>query len=458
MAELDVLSRGDATGGEWLNALRAFSDKYGGASSFDWDRQVKHVAVANVWSQLQKQTTTSGEDPLLSLTVVKILMRGRDSIDVFLSVEAFELFIRVAEQATDEAAACEAIKCAINSVYKRPSFVADLLATQTTYDTLFHLTSLARPFAWHTLVWKCLLATFEHPAAIERVEHTLHGYACILPVVLTPHHEIYYLFNIGILYILSLQYWRSLRQRPPYFDGELRSGMYVDIGFLRAMSALVTPRRRSCRPRHRAAQGAVRICLCLAECHVPATGHRIDSRPRHGFAEQCVGPAQLAVAPRAQIARCKCPLAGAAPGAGRSLHMLRRRRPYDCAVGIMKVRVEHTQDPGVVVPVVIGLHQLAKNSVKGLSLLQQAIFQINNHTSAEIAQTTPLSELPMSPPPLVKGCLQQTLCTFMTSTNTDLKRCVSEFLFTLCRHNALEFTQRTGLGNAVALLRLKGIM
>ncbi|RLO01295.1 hypothetical protein DYB28_009813 [Aphanomyces astaci] len=79
--------------------------------------------------------------PLLSLTVVKILMRDRDSIDVFLSVEAFELFVRVAEQATDEAAACEAIKCAINSVYKRPSFVADLLATQTTYDTLFHLTS-----------------------------------------------------------------------------------------------------------------------------------------------------------------------------------------------------------------------------------------------------------------------------------------------------------------------------
>ncbi|ETV72719.1 hypothetical protein, variant 2 [Aphanomyces astaci] len=391
MAELDVLSRGDATGGEWLNALRAFSDKYGGASSFDWDRQVKHVAVANVWSQLQKQTTTSGEDPLLSLTVVKILMRGRDSIDVFLSVEAFELFIRVAEQATDEAAACEAIKCAINSVYKRPSFVADLLATQTTYDTLFHLTSLARPFAWHTLVWKCLLATFEHPAAIERVEHTLHGYACILPTlafcVQCPHSLPHDGDRVAlatellkVLYVFASA-WQNAMCLPPAIES------IADPAMALLSNVLALPNSQS-----------------LLELKLHAAN------------------VLLLVQHPALVDRFIC-----YDGVGHTIALLE--------YVIMKVRVEHTQDPGVVVPVVIGLHQLAKNSVKGLSLLQQAIFQINNHTSAEIAQTTPLSELPMSPPPLVKGCLQQTLCTFMTSTNTDLKRCVSEFLFTLCRHN-----------------------
>ncbi|ETW03849.1 hypothetical protein, variant 1 [Aphanomyces invadans] len=439
MAELATLARGDPAGAAWHSSLQAFCGKYGGtrvqqlaphenvpqgASSFDWDRSAKRAAVTNVWSQLQKQAEDSS-DTLLSLTVVKIFMRDRMHIDVLLSLEALELFVRLAEHAADEPAALEAIKCAINSVIARPAFVAAVLATPT-YDHIFHLTTLARPFEFHTLVWKLLLATFEHPAAIERVERTLHGYACVLPTLAYCMQPTELFLKdvdrialatelLKVLYVFAST-WQNATHLPPDIDSTADSAMAL------LSSTLALPNTQS------VLDFKLQAANVLLIVQYPAL---VDRFVAHDGVKHAVAFVEYA---------------------------------------IMKVRVEKTQEPSIVTPLVIGLHQLAKNNAHGFETLKRAIFAgraPGDSTSLAVANAPPLthakpnlplSQLPMSPPSLVKGSLHESMCAFMTSTNTDLKRCVSEFLFTLCHNNALEFTHCTGLGNAVALLRLKGIM
>ena len=46
----------------------------------------------------------------------------------------------------------------------------------------------------------------------------------------------------------------------------------------------------------------------------------------------------------------------------------------------------------------------------------------------------------------------------MTSLNTVVKRYAAELLFELCDHSTNEFVARTGFGNAVALMQIRGLM
>ncbi|CAK4121260.1 unnamed protein product [Aphanomyces euteiches] len=123
---------------------------------------------------------------------------------------------------------------------------------------------------------------------------------------------------------------------------------------------------------------------------------------------------------------------------------------------IMKIRVEKSKSTQVLTPAVIAMHHVVKANRDGFRKVKLAIF--HDDDDEVIAPKDPLNKLPMNPPPLTKGSLHESFCSFMTSTDTELKRCVSEFLYTLCRSNATEFTMRTGMGNAVALLRLKGFV
>ena len=57
-----------------------------------------------------------------------------------------------------------------------------------------------------------------------------------------------------------------------------------------------------------------------------------------------------------------------------------------------------------------------------------------------------------------KGTFRAMLLRQMCSLDYTVKRYAAELMFTLCKSNAEEFTRRTGFGNAIALLRLKGII
>lgn len=56
------------------------------------------------------------------------------------------------------------------------------------------------------------------------------------------------------------------------------------------------------------------------------------------------------------------------------------------------------------------------------------------------------------------GTLRYKLIKYMTDTNLTIKRLVSEFLYELCHEKGDIFIERTGFGNACALLQGKGIL
>ena len=56
------------------------------------------------------------------------------------------------------------------------------------------------------------------------------------------------------------------------------------------------------------------------------------------------------------------------------------------------------------------------------------------------------------------GTMRAMLCALMTDLEPTVKRCASELLWVLCDEQADEFTMRTGFGNAVHMLQLRGIV
>lgn len=64
----------------------------------------------------------------------------------------------------------------------------------------------------------------------------------------------------------------------------------------------------------------------------------------------------------------------------------------------------------------------------------------------------------MSPLDAPDGTLRWKLTRLMTWTESHVKRCTSELMWTICSSDAQEFTLRTGLGNAIPMLSLKGFM
>ena len=64
----------------------------------------------------------------------------------------------------------------------------------------------------------------------------------------------------------------------------------------------------------------------------------------------------------------------------------------------------------------------------------------------------------MDPPAAPPSSVRYMLLKLMTSFDTHLKRSVAELLFVLCEQCVDEFVARTGYGNAVALLQLKGLV
>jgi hypothetical protein len=64
----------------------------------------------------------------------------------------------------------------------------------------------------------------------------------------------------------------------------------------------------------------------------------------------------------------------------------------------------------------------------------------------------------MSPLDAPNGTLRWKMTRLMTWTESYVKRCTSELMWTICSSDAQEFTLRTGLGNAIPMLSLKGFM
>ncbi|KAG6612186.1 Signaling protein RIC-8/synembryn (regulates neurotransmitter secretion) [Phytophthora cinnamomi] len=102
-------------------------------------------------------------------------------------------------------------------------------------------------------------------------------------------------------------------------------------------------------------------------------------------------------------------------------------------------------------PTLIVCHNLAKTGDPDmLSCFKKAI----------LPATKTGDLVPVAPPTAIdrtKAFFFKQLKFFLTCLDTDVRRYTSEWLFLLCDENAKDYTHHTGVGNAIGLLRMKGL-
>eukprot|EP01032_Pedospumella_encystans_P019394 gene19394-22046_t len=106
-------------------------------------------------------------------------------------------------------------------------------------------------------------------------------------------------------------------------------------------------------------------------------------------------------------------------------------------------------------PVLMVLTNLCTHNTTALNAVKSAVFPHAYLPLSSAADSN--NQAKMDPTDVPPGTLRYYLIKLMISLDSQLKRCVAEFLFVLCAEDADEFTARTGFGNAVALLQLKGL-
>ncbi|POM60142.1 hypothetical protein PHPALM_31033 [Phytophthora palmivora] len=111
---------------------------------------------------------------------------------------------------------------------------------------------------------------------------------------------------------------------------------------------------------------------------------------------------------------------------------------------LLVVRVEKMRPLKDMLPTLIVCHNLAKTGGQDiLNCFKKAILPTSQQTEVANDQT--------------KAFFFKHLKFFLTCLDTDVRRYTSEWLFLLCDENAKEYTHRTGVGNAIGLLRMKGL-
>ena len=91
-----------------------------------------------------------------------------------------------------------------------------------------------------------------------------------------------------------------------------------------------------------------------------------------------------------------------------------------------------------------------------LSATTSAPIQTSNSDNTNSPKKTNTNKMaPKDAPP---GTMRFKLISLMTHIDSNVKRCASEFLWTLCNNDPQEFVERTGFGNAVHMLGIKGLV
>mmetsp|Transcript_31111 Transcript_31111/g.47649 ORF Transcript_31111/g.47649 Transcript_31111/m.47649 type:complete len:127 (+) Transcript_31111:2-382(+) len=116
-------------------------------------------------------------------------------------------------------------------------------------------------------------------------------------------------------------------------------------------------------------------------------------------------------------------------------------------------------------PILVVLKKFASTNSKILKSVKEFIFPLDAETDtfqpkakAEMGKCghQGLGAKNMAPLDAPKGSLRWKLIRLMTWTESYTKRATGELLWTLCGNDPREFVLRTGFGNALPLLSLKG--
>jgi hypothetical protein len=136
---------------------------------------------------------------------------------------------------------------------------------------------------------------------------------------------------------------------------------------------------------------------------------------------------------------------------------------YQVAVVVVERTGSGAEDAAAVVPILLVLQKLAQANSAALQTVKDAVFPpdaeevFQEKVKAEmINQTGQVKAKNMAPLDAPKGTLRWKLIRLMTWTESNVKRAACELLWTLCDDNPTQFVLRTGFGNAVHFLGIKG--
>lgn len=122
-----------------------------------------------------------------------------------------------------------------------------------------------------------------------------------------------------------------------------------------------------------------------------------------------------------------------------------------------------TSTPSVALlsPILVLLIKIATLSSSGRDELKSIIFPnpwiSSGEDDCEEEVPTDYLQQKMDPTDIPRGTLRARLIGMMTSLDSVLKRYCAELLYELCDKSTGEFVSRTGFGNAIALMQIKGL-
>jgi hypothetical protein len=141
---------------------------------------------------------------------------------------------------------------------------------------------------------------------------------------------------------------------------------------------------------------------------------------------------------------------------------------YQSSLVVVERTGSSTNDAAAIVPILLTLLRLVESNELIRKVVKDAVFPLNaeatfeQRVSDEMTKSAHQSEggkvnaKNMAPLDAPKGTLRWKLICLMTWTESNVKRAACELLWALCDGNANQFVLRTGFGNAVYFLGIKG--
>lgn len=138
---------------------------------------------------------------------------------------------------------------------------------------------------------------------------------------------------------------------------------------------------------------------------------------------------------------------------------------YQTSLVVVERTGSSVEDAAAVVPILLVLLKLAKSNASALNIVKGEVFPPDSEEAfeekamAEIAKGKSEGKANaknMAPLDAPKGTLRWKLVRLMTWTDSNVKRSACELLWVLCDGDSTQFVLRTGFGNAIHFLGIRG--
>ncbi|KAG3117904.1 hypothetical protein PI124_g3905 [Phytophthora idaei] len=364
--------------------------------------QAREEAVDKILAVLTKvESPTAKKDEAIYrlLGACRVFMRDRRGIDKLLSAESLDCFLQLAEnELWSSPLREEALKCMINSVYSRPEFVSETLVAKGFVTRLLSLAKLEDTVSLHCSLeaWQLIYTTLFYGFK--------HGNQAEIVV---GSRATFLLDLVKLITVLVNEMQRTAKQeklQPDVFCTVDRLGRLL-LEILQLKHPDVSPLNGS----------LVELKNKVMEVFMLLPGSLLVALIQQQHQENADLKEESMLLPVLD-----------------HLHAM-----------LLVVRIEKTRPLKDLLSTLIVCHNLAKTGDRDiLACFKKNILPTDAATSS--------FDRP-------KALFFKHLKFFLTCLDTDVRRYTSELLFLLCDENAKEYTHHTGVGNAIGLLRTKGL-